>query len=84
MPLNNQCQGFCKFRETISHITVHPSGQSFYVVTRAGHFLIPFARFQSVARGEVVSAPLFPVMMEERYRALLHHPCTKKQAKVQG
>ena len=44
------------------HITVHPSGRSVYVITRAGSFAIPFAGFQAVARGEAASAPLFPVM----------------------
>jgi hypothetical protein len=44
------------------HITVHPSGRSVYVVTRAGSFALPFASFQAVARGEAISAPLFPVL----------------------
>lgn len=44
------------------HITVHASGRAVIVVTRAGHFTIPFASFQQVARGEAVSAPLFPAM----------------------
>ncbi|KAF1078871.1 hypothetical protein [Methanogenium sp. MK-MG] len=44
------------------HITVHASGRSVLVATRAGHFAIPFAGFRQVARGEAVSAPLFPTM----------------------
>lgn len=44
------------------HIAVHPSGRSVYIVTRAGTFAVPFASFQAVARGEAVSAPLFPVL----------------------
>ena len=44
------------------HIVVHASGRAVLVVTRAGYFAIPFAIFQQVARGEAISAPLFPVM----------------------
>jgi len=44
------------------HITVHASGRAVLVATRAGHFSVPFASFQQVARGEAVSAPLFPAM----------------------
>lgn len=44
------------------HITVHPSGRAVLLVTRAGYFAIPLVSFQQVARGEAVSAPLFPVM----------------------
>jgi len=44
------------------HVTVHASGRAVLIATRAGHFSIPFASFQQVARGEAVSAPLFPVL----------------------
>jgi hypothetical protein len=44
------------------HTTVHPSGRAVLLVTRAGYFAIPLVSFQQVARGEAVSAPLFPVM----------------------
>ncbi|WAI01799.1 hypothetical protein [Methanogenium organophilum] len=44
------------------HITVHASGRAVLATTRAGHFAIPFASFQQVARGEAVSAPLFPAV----------------------
>jgi hypothetical protein len=44
------------------HITVHLSGRAVLLVTRAGYFAIPLVSFQQVARGEAVSAPLFPVM----------------------
>jgi len=44
------------------HITIHASGRAVLVVTRSGHFSVPFASFQQVARGEAVSAPLFPTM----------------------
>jgi hypothetical protein len=32
------------------------------VHTRAGSYVIPLASFQRVARGEAVSAPLFPLV----------------------
>ena len=44
------------------HITVHASGRAVIVATRAGLYSIPFACFQQVARGEAVSAPLFPAV----------------------
>ena len=44
------------------HITVHASGRAVLVTTRAGYFSVPFACFQQVARGEAVSAPLFPAL----------------------
>ncbi|MDE4907744.1 hypothetical protein L0665_03845 [Methanogenium marinum] len=44
------------------HITVHASGRAILIVTRAGYFTIPFTSFQQVARGDAVSAPLFPTM----------------------
>ena len=44
------------------HVVVHASGRAVMIATRAGHFSIPFASFQHVARGEAVSAPLFPVL----------------------
>ena len=58
------CPGGAVLVETVidGHITVHASGRAVLVVTRAGHFTIPFASFQQVARGEAVSAPLFPAM----------------------
>lgn len=43
-------------------IAVHPSGRAVIAETRGGSWGIPFACFQQVARGEVVSAPLFPVI----------------------
>lgn len=44
------------------YIAVHTSGRSVIAATRAGHFSIPFACFQRVARGEAASAPLFPAL----------------------
>ncbi|GAB7015451.1 hypothetical protein [Methanogenium cariaci] len=44
------------------HITVHTSGRVVLVVTRTNLFSVPLASFRKVARGEAVSAPLFPVM----------------------
>lgn len=44
------------------HIAVHASGRAVLITTRAGYFSVPFVCFQQVARGEAVSAPLFPAM----------------------
>jgi hypothetical protein len=44
------------------YIAVHASGRAVIAETSAGFYGIPFACFQQVARGEVVSAPLFPVI----------------------
>ncbi len=44
------------------YIAVHPSGRAVIAETRTGFYSIPFACFQQVARGEAVSAPLFPVI----------------------
>ncbi|MDE4907304.1 hypothetical protein L0665_01540 [Methanogenium marinum] len=44
------------------YIAVHASGRAVIAETRAGFYSIPFACFQQVARGEAVSAPLFPVI----------------------
>ena len=44
------------------HITVHASGRAVIIATRKGHFSIPFACFQQVARGEAASAPLIPAI----------------------
>ena len=40
------------------YVSVHPSGRVVVVATRAGEFAVPFGRFQQVARGEVLAAPL--------------------------
>ena len=44
------------------HATVNRSGKAVVFYTREGHFLIPLVSFQRVARGEAVSAPLFPLI----------------------
>jgi len=58
------CSNGAIFMVTIidGYITVHASGRAVLVVTRAGHFTIPFTSFQQVARGQAISAPLFPAM----------------------
>jgi hypothetical protein len=44
------------------HAAVNRSGKAVMVHTRAGSYVIPLASFQRVARGEAVSAPLFPLV----------------------
>jgi len=44
------------------HAAVNRSGKAVILYTRAGHFIIPLVSFQRVARGEAVSAPLFPFL----------------------
>lgn len=44
------------------HAAINRSGKAVILYTRAGHFIIPLVSFQRVARGEAVSAPLFPLI----------------------
>ena len=44
------------------HAAVNRSGKAVILYTRAGHFIIPLVSFQRVARGEAISAPLFPLL----------------------
>jgi hypothetical protein len=44
------------------HAALNRPGKAVILYTRAGHFIIPLVSFQRVARGEVVSAPLFPLL----------------------
>ena len=43
------------------HAAINRSGKAVLIFTRAGYFIIPLVSFQRVARGEAVSAPLFPL-----------------------
>jgi len=43
------------------HAAINRAGRAVVLYTRAGHFIIPLVSFQRVARGEAVSAPLFPL-----------------------
>ena len=44
------------------HAAMNASGKAVMLHTRAGSFIIPLISFQRVARGEAVSAPLFPLV----------------------
>lgn len=51
------------------HAAVSPGGKAVKIFTTAGHFIVPLVSFQRVAKGEAVSAPLFPLepdLPEER------------------
>jgi len=43
------------------HAAINRAGKAVILYTRVGHFIIPLVSFQRVARGEAVSAPLFPL-----------------------
>jgi hypothetical protein len=44
------------------HASVNRAGKAVIFYTRAGHYIIPLVSFQRVARGEAISAPLFPLL----------------------
>lgn len=44
------------------HASVNRAGKAITFFTRSGHFIIPMVSVQRVARGEAVSAPLFPLL----------------------
>jgi len=44
------------------HAAINHSGKAVVCHTRAGSFIVPLVSFQRVARGEAVSAPLFPLL----------------------
>lgn len=48
----------------VGHAAVYPGGRAVQVCTTAGHFIVPLVSVQRVARGEAVSAPLFPLARE--------------------
>jgi hypothetical protein len=41
---------------------MNASGKAVLLHTRAGSYIIPLVSFQRVARGEAISAPLFPLV----------------------
>ena len=43
---------------------MNASGKAVMLHTRAGSYIIPLVSFQRVARGEAISAPLFPLIPE--------------------
>jgi hypothetical protein len=46
------------------HAAMNASGKAVMLHTRAGSYIIPLVSFQRVARGEAISAPLFPLIPE--------------------
>jgi hypothetical protein len=44
------------------HASVNRPGKAITFFTRSGHFIIPMVSVQRVARGEAVSAPIFPLL----------------------
>jgi hypothetical protein len=51
------------FRVSIEgHAAVNASGKAVVLHTRVGSYIIPLISFQRVARGEAISAPLFPLV----------------------
>ncbi|MEG3054753.1 MAG: hypothetical protein RQM90_00770 [Methanoculleus sp.] len=44
------------------HAAVNPAGRAMMLHTRAGSYIIPLVSLQRVARGEAISAPLFPLI----------------------
>ncbi|WP_067048109.1 hypothetical protein [Methanofollis ethanolicus] len=48
----------------VGHAAVNVPGRAVKVFTVSGHFIVPIVSVQRVARGEAVSAPLFPLVPE--------------------
>jgi hypothetical protein len=46
------------------HAAINRAGKAVLIFTRAGYYIIPIVSFRKVAKGEVVSAPLFPLRSE--------------------
>ena len=46
------------------HAAMNTSGKAVMLHTRVGSYIIPLVSFQRVARGEAISAPLFPHLPE--------------------
>lgn len=44
------------------HAAMNASGKAVMLHTRAGSYIVPLVSFQRVARGEAISAPLFPLV----------------------
>ena len=44
------------------HAAMNASGKAVMLHTRVGSYIIPLVSFQRVARGEAISAPLFPLI----------------------
>ncbi|TAJ44993.1 hypothetical protein [Methanofollis fontis] len=50
--------------EIVGHAGLNLSGRAVRIFTTSGCFIIPLVSFRRVARGEAVSAPLFPLVAE--------------------
>ncbi|TAJ43623.1 hypothetical protein [Methanofollis fontis] len=48
----------------VGYASMNLTGRAVKVFTVAGHFIAPLVSVQRVARGEAVSAPLFPLVAE--------------------
>ena len=46
------------------YAAINTAGKGVKIFTRVGYYIIPLVSFQRVARGEAVSAPLFPLIPE--------------------
>lgn len=46
------------------HAAMNPGGKAVKFFTTKGHYILPFVSLQRVARGEAISAPLFPLEPE--------------------
>ncbi|WP_332450045.1 hypothetical protein [Methanoculleus sp.] len=44
------------------HAAMNASGKAVMLHTRVGSYILPLVSFQRVARGEAISAPLFPLI----------------------
>ena len=44
------------------HAAMNASGKAVMLHTRVGSYIVPLISFQRVARGEAISAPLFPLI----------------------
>jgi len=44
------------------HAAVNPAGRAVVIRTREGAWIVPLVSLQRVARGEAISAPLFPLL----------------------
>jgi hypothetical protein len=43
------------------HAAISPGGKAVKIFTTAGHFIVPLVSFRRVAKGQAISAPLFPL-----------------------
>ena len=46
------------------YAAINTAGRGVKIFTRVGYYILPLVSFQRVARGEAVSAPIFPLIPE--------------------